>query len=79
MRQIRTGKRLAAGNDNMPAPPLGHSFHEVLPLIQVADLIGVYGVSFVAAAVNGCVADILFARWTNSDARSIASSTTPIS
>lgn len=37
---------------------LSHSLYEVLPLIQISDLVGAYGVSFVAAAVNGAVADI---------------------
>src|SRR5947207_584578 len=36
---------------------LGYTQHAVLPLIQIADLGGVYAVSFVVAAVNGAVAD----------------------
>ena len=36
---------------------LSHSLYRVLPLIQVSDLIGAYGVSFVVAAVNGAIAD----------------------
>jgi apolipoprotein N-acyltransferase len=32
---------------------LGHSQHANLPLIQIADLAGVYGISFLLAAVNG--------------------------
>ena len=32
---------------------LGHSQHAILPLVQIADLTGVYGVSFLVAAVNG--------------------------
>ena len=41
---------------------LGYSQAPLLNLIQVADLAGVYGVSFLVAAVNGAVADlILFA------------------
>ena len=36
---------------------LGYTQHAFLPLIQVADLGGVYAVSFVVAAVNGLVAD----------------------
>lgn len=42
---------------------LSHSFYQVLPLIQVSDLVGAYGVSFVAAAVNGCCVDVLASRW----------------
>jgi apolipoprotein N-acyltransferase len=42
---------------------LGHSQYENLALIQVADLVGAAGVSFVLAMVNGLIADlILFAR-----------------
>lgn len=41
---------------------LGHSHYAVLPLIQVADLTGVYGVTFVIAAVNGAIADVVLAR-----------------
>ena len=32
---------------------LGIPQHDNLPLIQIADLAGVYGVSFVLAAING--------------------------
>jgi apolipoprotein N-acyltransferase len=39
---------------------LGHTQHEFLALIQVADLGGAYGVSFVVAAVNGLVFEWLF-------------------
>ena len=42
---------------------LAHSLHKVLPMIQVSDLVGAYGVSFVVAAVNGAVVDWLFLRW----------------
>lgn len=41
---------------------LGHSQHKVLVMIQVSDLVGAYGVSFVLAAVNGLFADLLFKR-----------------
>lgn len=36
---------------------LGHTQHEFLPLIQVADVTGVYGVSVAVAAVNGAAYD----------------------
>jgi apolipoprotein N-acyltransferase len=36
---------------------LGYSQHQFLPLIQIADLGGVYAVSFIVAAVNGLAAD----------------------
>lgn len=38
---------------------LGHSLYRNLPLIQVADLVGAYGVSALVAAVNGVGADAL--------------------
>jgi len=42
-----------------PWGALGYSQYRVLPLIQVADLTGVYGVTFLVVAVNGLVADLL--------------------
>ncbi len=41
---------------------LSHSQHAVLPLIQISDLVGAYGVSFVVAAINGALADLIIAR-----------------
>jgi apolipoprotein N-acyltransferase len=41
---------------------LGHSQHAFLPLIQMADLGGVYIISFLVAAVNAWVFDVLCAR-----------------
>lgn len=43
---------------------LSHSLHRVLTLIQVSDLVGAYGVSFMVASVNGAIADVIFARST---------------
>ncbi|UCF33475.1 MAG: apolipoprotein N-acyltransferase [Phycisphaerales bacterium] len=40
---------------------LAHSPYKVLTLIQVSDLVGAYGVSFLIASVNGAVADVIFA------------------
>lgn len=40
---------------------LGHSQHAFLPAIQIADLAGVAGISFIVAMVNGLVAE-LFSR-----------------
>lgn len=40
---------------------LGYSQARVTPLVQVADLTGVYGVSFLVAAFNGWVADAIVA------------------
>lgn len=42
---------------------LSHSQYKVLTLIQISDVFGAYGVSFLVAAVNAFVADMLIARW----------------
>ncbi len=42
---------------------LAHSQYEILSMIQISDLVGAYGVSFVLAAVNGVIADAVFARF----------------
>lgn len=39
---------------------LGYSQYKFLTIIQIADITGVYGVSFLIAAVNGAVFDIFF-------------------
>ncbi|MCH7808308.1 MAG: apolipoprotein N-acyltransferase [Planctomycetes bacterium] len=44
---------------------LSHSLYRVLTLIQVSDLVGAYGVSFVVACVNGAIGDIIL-RWRDS-------------
>ena len=41
---------------------LSHSLYEVLTLIQPADLVGAYGTSFLIAAINGALADVILAR-----------------
>ena len=38
---------------------LGHSQARVLPVIQIADLVGVYGISFVLAMVSGWIAQVV--------------------
>jgi apolipoprotein N-acyltransferase len=40
---------------------LGYSQARFVPLVQVADVTGVYGLSFLVAAVNGWLADLWFA------------------
>ena len=40
---------------------LSHSLSGVLTLIQISDLFGAYGVSFVVAAINGALADVVIA------------------
>jgi apolipoprotein N-acyltransferase len=41
---------------------LGHTQHDFLPVIQISDITGAYGVTFLVAAVNGLVFEILW-RW----------------
>jgi apolipoprotein N-acyltransferase len=41
---------------------LAHTQHEFLPLIQIADLGGAYGVTFLVAAVNALVFELLYSR-----------------
>jgi apolipoprotein N-acyltransferase len=41
---------------------LGHSQHDALALIQISDLTGAYGVSFVVAAVNALLFEVLYGR-----------------
>ncbi len=46
---------------------LAHSQYRVLPLIQIADLVGAFGVTFVTASVNGALADALLWAWQRRD------------
>ncbi|MFH1108175.1 MAG: apolipoprotein N-acyltransferase [Planctomycetota bacterium] len=46
---------------------LSHSLYGVLTFIQVSDLVGAYGVSFVVAAVNGAIADVILVRLSRKD------------
>ncbi|HUU85538.1 MAG TPA: apolipoprotein N-acyltransferase [Phycisphaerae bacterium] len=41
---------------------MGHSQYRVLTLIQISDLVGAYGVSFLVVAVNGTIADLILNR-----------------
>jgi apolipoprotein N-acyltransferase len=41
---------------------LGYTQYKFLPLIQISDITGVYGVSFLVAAVNGVIFDVAFHR-----------------
>ena len=41
---------------------LGHSQINILPLMQILDLTGVYGVSFIVMSANGLLAEIILAR-----------------
>ena len=38
---------------------IGYSQHSFLLLIQISDITGVYGISFLVAAVNGCIFDLI--------------------
>lgn len=42
---------------------LGHSQYRWLSLIQISDLVGAYGVSFVVAMVSGVLAELVPLRW----------------
>ena len=57
--RLFTGTPLFIGN---PWALLGYSQSDLLPLVQVADLGGVYGVSFVVAAANAALVEA-FAAW----------------
>jgi apolipoprotein N-acyltransferase len=49
--------------DGFPWGLLGYSQHAVLPVIQIAELAGVYGVSFVIVAVNAALAAVVGLGW----------------
>lgn len=42
-----------------PWSSLGYSQYRFLPAIQIADITGIYGISFLIVAVNGAITDIL--------------------
>ncbi len=42
---------------------LAHGLYQQLPLIQICDLTGAYGVSFLAALVNGLLVMLVLRRW----------------
>lgn len=42
---------------------LSHGLYRQLPLIQVSDVIGAYGVTFLAALVNGVLVELALRRW----------------
>jgi apolipoprotein N-acyltransferase len=48
----------STGDLSFPWLLLGHTQYEYLTMIQISDLVGVYGVSFVVAMVNGWVTDL---------------------
>ncbi|HYQ48280.1 MAG TPA: apolipoprotein N-acyltransferase, partial [Thermodesulfovibrionales bacterium] len=45
-----------------PWASIGYSQYRLLPLIQIADISGIYGVSFLVLAVNGALTDLLLVR-----------------
>jgi apolipoprotein N-acyltransferase len=49
--------------DGFPWGLLGYSQHSVLPVIQLAELTGVYGVSFLIVAVNCAIAAVVGLGW----------------
>lgn len=42
-----------------PWSSLGYSQYKFLPFIQIADITGIYGISFLIVALNGAIADVL--------------------
>ncbi|MDA8169339.1 MAG: apolipoprotein N-acyltransferase [Nitrospiraceae bacterium] len=46
-----------------PWSTLGYTQWNFLPAIQIADITGVYGVSFLVVAVNAAIADFFIIRW----------------
>ncbi|TLD40435.1 MAG: Apolipoprotein N-acyltransferase [Candidatus Jettenia ecosi] len=42
---------------------IGHTQYTYLPLIQISDIAGVYGVSFIIITVNACIADFIIFRF----------------
>jgi apolipoprotein N-acyltransferase len=53
--------RVTIGLGNFDLFLLGYSQARFAPLVQIAEVTGVYGVSFLVAAVNGLLADLYFA------------------
>jgi apolipoprotein N-acyltransferase len=49
--------------DGFPWGLAGYSQHGVLPIIQIAELTGVYGVSFLLVAANGALAGLVALGW----------------
>jgi len=45
-----------------PWSSIGYSQYRLLPLIKIADISGIYGVSFLVLAVNGALTDLLLIR-----------------
>jgi apolipoprotein N-acyltransferase len=45
-----------------PWSSVGYSQYRFLPLIQISDITGIYGISFLILAVNGFIADLLLIR-----------------
>ncbi len=45
-----------------PWSSIGYSQYRFLPLIQVADITGIYGISFILLALNGAFADLLLTK-----------------
>src|SRR5262245_42909988 len=52
--------------DGFPWGLMGYSQHTVLPVIQIAELAGVYGVSFLLVAVNAALAALIGQGWRRS-------------
>lgn len=38
---------------------IGHTQYKYLPVVQISDIVGVYGISFVIVLVNACIVDLI--------------------
>lgn len=43
----------------------GHTQYHYLPVIQISDITGVYGISFIIIMINACIADLIILRLIN--------------
>lgn len=42
-----------------PWSSIGYTQYKTLPLIQIADITGIYGISFIIVAINGAIVDLI--------------------
>ncbi len=50
-----------------PWSSIGYSQYKFLPFIQIADITGIYGISFLVLSVNGAIADIFLLKMRRTD------------
>ncbi|MFO0792709.1 MAG: apolipoprotein N-acyltransferase [Candidatus Brocadiaceae bacterium] len=58
---------------------IGHSQYQYLPVIQIADITGVYGISFIIVMINGCITDWIlhFLNYRNKTTHALSSFLSP--